>query len=99
MRRTPPILAALGLLAVVVCATPAQAATGIAAAHGFAAGHVVVKLDSERRGRTLSLPAGASVRKAAATLRANPHVAYAVPDYVATASADPFVPPDDSGTL
>ncbi|MET0558833.1 MAG: S8 family serine peptidase [Solirubrobacterales bacterium] len=99
MRRTPPILAALALLAAVVCATPARAATGIAAAHGFVPGHVVVKLEGERRGRTLSLPAGTGVRETAATLRANPSVAYAVPDYVATASADTFVPPDDSGTL
>jgi len=99
MRRTPPILAALGLLAAVVCAPAAQAATGIAAAHGYAPGHIVVKLDGERRGRTLPLPAGAGVHETTAALRANPEVAYAVPDYVATASADPFVPPDDSGTL
>jgi serine protease len=99
MRRTPPTLAALGLLTAVLGATPAQAATGIAAGHGFAPGHVVVKLDGERRGRTLSLPTGAGVRETAATLRANPRVEYAVPDYVATASADSFLPPDDSGTL
>jgi serine protease len=97
MRKTLPTLAALGLLATMIVAAPARAATGISAAHGFAPGHLVVKLADERRGRTLRLPAGADVPKVAAALRDNPRVDYAEPDYLATASL--FSPPDDSGTL
>jgi serine protease len=103
MRRLLPILATATLLAALaVGATPA-AATEVAAAHGFAPRQLIVKFDGERGGRTLALPHGAGVRQAAATLQGNPRVAYAEPDYVATASAtepDPgFVLPNDPGTL
>ena len=102
MRRLLPILAATALLAGLLAA-PADAATAIAPAHGFAPRQVVVKFEGERRGRTLALPAGAGVRETAAALRDNPRVAYAEPDYVATASAaeaEPaFVLPNDPGTL
>jgi serine protease len=63
----------------------------------------VVKFEGEPHGRTLRLPAGASVSQAASVLRDNPRVAYAEPDYLATASAaEPgidFTLPDDPGTL
>jgi serine protease len=102
MRRLLPILATAGLLAG-FAADPAGAATAIAPAHGFVARQVVVKFEGERRGRTLSLPAGAGVRATAAALRDNPRVAYAEPDYLATASAgEPgpsFILPNDPGTL
>jgi serine protease len=102
MRRTLPTLATAALLAALAAgAAPASAATSIAPAHGFAPRHVVVKFEGERRGRTMALPAGTGVREAATALRANPRVAYAEPDYLATASATPssFSIPDDSGTL
>ncbi len=102
MRRTLPTLATAALLAALAAgAAPARAAVGLSPAHGFAPGHLVVKLEDERRAATLPLPAGTGVREAAAALRANPQVDYAEPDYLATASAAPapFVVPDDSGTL
>jgi serine protease len=119
MRRLLPILATATLLAGLAAlpagagataspgAAPAGAgATAIAPAHGFAARQVVVKFDGERRGRSLSLPAGAGVRETAAALRANPRVVYAEPDYIATASAtataepgNNFLLPNDPGTL
>ncbi|HVY97169.1 MAG TPA: S8 family serine peptidase [Solirubrobacterales bacterium] len=102
MRRTFPTLATAALLAAFAAgAAPARAAVGLSSAHGFAPGHLVVRLADESRAATLPLPAGTGVREAAAALRANPRVAYAEPDYVATASAAPapFVVPDDSGTL
>src|SRR3954452_9122835 len=103
MRRPLPILATATLLAgFATSPAGAGAATTIASAHGFAPRQVVVKFDGEPSGRTLVLPAGAAVRETAAALRANPRVAYAEPDYVATASAaepTPFVLPNDPGTL
>jgi serine protease len=101
MRRLLPILATATLLAG-FAASPAGAgaATTIAPAHGFAPRQVVVKFEDEPRGRTLALPSGAGVRATAAALRANPRVAYAEPDYVATASApEPLPLPNDPGTL
>ena len=101
MRKTLPTLATVALLAALGAlgsAAPAWAAAGISPARGFAPGHVVVKFDGQERGRTLALPRGAGVRETAAALRDNPSVDYAVPDYIATASAT-FPVPDDSGTL
>jgi serine protease len=84
-------------------ATPVMAATSISDAHGFAPGVVVVKFRGQRPGRALTLPAGAGVHEVAAALRSNPRVAYAAPDYIATASAAPEgsepLDPDDPGTL
>ncbi len=102
MRRLLPILATAALLAG-FAANPAGAATGIGPAHGFVPRQLVVKFEGERGGRTLALPAGAGVRKAATALRRNPRVAYAEPNYIATASetlpGSNFVLPNDPGTL
>lgn len=100
MKRVLPIFAAVGLLA--FAAGSAAAATAVAPARGFAPRQVVVKFDGEQRARTLALPVGTGVREAAAALRRNPGVAYAAPDYIATASATAgasFVLPNDSGAL
>jgi serine protease len=109
MKRLLPTIAALTLLA--VGATPAGAATRLSPAHEFAPRQLVVKFAGEARGRTVQLPAGAGVRQAAGALRQNPRVAYAEPDYVATASGagpavaaavsptEPFALPNDPGTL
>lgn len=106
MKRLLPTLAAAALLAAFVAAAspggpaPAKAAaTGIAPAaqaRGFAPGRVVVKFDGERSGRAMALPPRVGVREAAAALRGSPGVAYAEPDYIATAST--FLP-DDTGTI
>jgi serine protease len=104
MRRLLPTLATASLLAVLaVGPASAGAATGIAAAHGFAPRKLVVKFEGERSGRALRLAAGVSVPVAAGALRHNPNVAYAEPDYVATTSAaeteTSFALPNDPGTL
>ncbi len=87
MIRRAPILAAAALLATMIAVAPATAATGISQAHGFAPGRVVLKLRGQRHGRTVDLPAGVGVRQAARALRRSPRVAYAAPDYIATASS------------
>jgi serine protease len=100
MRRLLPILAGTALLAAL--GAPAAAATvALSPARDFAPRQVVVKFEGERRARALVLPPGSGVRASAAALRGNPRVAYAEPDYLATASASPSTPvfPDDPGTL
>jgi serine protease len=105
MRRLLTTLAAT-LLAGVALGAPTAGAVGLSQpreAHGFAPRRVVVKFTGERLARALPLPAGVGVRASAAALRASPRVAYAAPDYVATASAvsagSTFQLPDDPGTL
>jgi serine protease len=101
MIRRAPILAAAALLATAIAAAPAAAATGISPAREFAPGQVVLKLRGQRGGRVVDLPAGVGVRQAAGALRRSSRVAYAVPNYVATASSTtppPFFP-DDPGAL
>ena len=66
-----------------------------AAAPDFAPGELVVRLDDQRFGRAMDLPSGIGVHEAVAALRSNPQVAYAVPNYIATASAVP----NDPGTV
>ena len=97
LRTFPPLVALIGLAAAVPAA---QATTGLSPAHGFVPRQLLVKLDGQRSGRTLTLPAGASVLRTAKALRANPRVAYAQPNYIATASAtaSPF-DPNDPGML
>ncbi|HWW67991.1 MAG TPA: S8 family serine peptidase [Solirubrobacterales bacterium] len=88
---------------------PARAATGTggggtattriapaAPALGFAPGRVVVKFKGQRSGRAVGLPPRIGVREAATALRRSPRVAYAEPDYIATAST--FLP-NDTGTV
>ena len=96
MNRRLPTAAAL-LCALALASAPARAATGIAGGHGFAPHQLVVKLAGSHRARTLALPRRASVREAAAALRRSAGVAYAAPNYIATASAlaaEPEVPND-----
>jgi serine protease len=78
--------------------TPSAAAPAVGApaeAPTYVPGEVVVKFDHQNVGRALQLPEGLGVGTATAALRRNPNVDYAVPNYVATASA--FLP-DDPGT-
>jgi serine protease len=77
----PVLLAALALTGDAAAAVPA-----VSPAHGFAPHQVVVKLTGARP-RTVALPQHASVRAAVTALRGDPAVAYATPNYLATASA------------
>jgi serine protease len=101
-RPLPALTAALLALALFVGVAPAGAAIGVGPAHEFAPGHLVVKFEGRRFARSVTLPPQVGVRQAAAALRDNPRVAYAVPDFIATASAinrqPPFLP-DDSGAI
>jgi serine protease len=103
MRRLPPtllpLLGAIGALA--LAAPPAMAATAISPAREFAPGQLLVKLEGQRRAKAIALPDGLGVHEAASMLRRNRAVVYAVPNYLASASApapEPF-DPDDSGAL
>ena len=83
-------LTTLALAALVAGLGTADAARGA----GYAPGQLEVRWQGQRFGAALRLPPGVGVREAARALRRNPRIAYAVPNYVATASAFP----DDPGT-
>jgi serine protease len=95
----PP--AAIATLALTLAAAPAQAASDIAPARGFAPRQLLVKFEGQRRGQAIELRRGVGVRQAVRALRRNPDVVYAAPNYIATASAAGRAPydPDDSGSL
>lgn len=78
----------------------AAAASGVSPAREFAPRQLLVKFEGQRSGRLISLAPGTGVREAARALRRNARVAYAEPNYIATATAKgaPF-DPDDPGTL
>jgi len=97
MDRRAPRLARLILLAVTalpIALAPASAA-GQPSAPEFAPGEVVVRAEDQRFGEAIELPDGVGVHEAVAALRSNPQVAYAVPNYIATASGVP----NDPGTV
>jgi serine protease len=91
---TKAVKAAIAALACASASLPA--AQPAAASPDFVPGEVVVRFEGEGPGEAVELPQGVAVGTAAAALRANPRVAYAVPNYIATASA--FVP-NDPGTV
>jgi serine protease len=111
MNRPKTILAAATMAALLGAAAVASAATtavGLSPAREFAPRQLLVKTEGEARGRTVKLPAGVGVREAARALRASPRVTYAVPNFIATASATgpagtsaepPVEIPNDPGTL
>src|SRR5690348_930213 len=91
-------------LALALLALPAGAAASrisVAPAREFAPRQLLVKFEGQRSARALSLPRGIAVRRAAAILRQSPRVAYAEPNYIATASAIERAPfdPNDSGSI
>jgi len=94
------LLPLTAIAALAIFAAPAGAATGIATAHDFAPRQLLVKFEGQHRGRAIGLAPGVGVRQAARSLRRDPRVLYAAPNYLATASATavPFDPNDD-GTL
>ncbi len=81
-------IAASTLLATLAltCDAALAAAPAVSPAHGFVPHQLVVKLAGSRP-RTVNLPQQASVRAAVTALRSEPAVAYASPNFVATASA------------
>jgi serine protease len=88
----------------VLAAGPGGAAASPAAAapaREFAPRQLLVKFEGQRLARALPLPRETAVRQAARVLRQNPRVAYAEPNYIATASAlnRPPFDPDDSGSI
>ena len=102
----PRVLPLLALALLALLAPPAAEAApraGIGEARAFEPRQLVVKLEGQRRGHAIGLPRGTGVRAAAAALRRNPRVAYAVPNYIATATAIAaparFRLPNDSGAL
>jgi serine protease len=103
MRRLLPTLA---LVAVMALLGTAQAAAETALAPAFVPDRLVVKFEGAGPSRAVALPAGAALGRSAEALRRNPRVAYAEPNWVATASAvksaetpAEIVVPDDSGSL
>jgi len=102
MNRRLSTAAAAALLALLWAAPGADAVTGVGRAHGFVPHQLLVKFEGESP-RTVDLPSQVGVRAAAASLGRSPSVAYAVPDYVATASATRSsagrVIPNDTGTI
>jgi serine protease len=103
MTRRLPIHAAACLLVAAIAAGPANAATGISKAREFAPHQVVLEFKGERSGRAVRLAAGVGVRAATAALRRSPRIAYAAPNYLATASKAPpqtdSVIPNDPGPI
>jgi serine protease len=104
MSRCIPILAAVTLLACAIAAAPADAEIGTSPTPEFVPHQVVLELKGERSGKAMDLPAGVGVRRAVAALRQSPRIAYAAPNYIATASAKtPPLPdsgiPNDPGPI
>ena len=101
MKRRFAIALFLALLtASAVAGSTAAATIGVAQARGFVPHELIVKFSGQRSPLTRELPEGVGVREAVAALRRSPAVAYAAPNYIATASVDePTVVPNDPGTL
>jgi serine protease len=101
MTRCIPTLAAIALLSATISAAPASAATGISPAREFVPRQVVVKLRGAPHERVVRLRPGVGVHQAVEALRARSGVAYAAPNYIATASGAVPLPAiaDDPGLL
>ena len=70
------------------------AAPALAAAD-YVPGQLIARFDGQPIARTVDLPPGVSVQAGVDALRANSHVDYAVPNYIARASGVP----NDPGTV
>ncbi len=97
-RRTIPLACAVLALAVTAAGSTAQT-VGVSPAREFVPRQLIVKLEGDRLPRTRAVPAGVGVHAAAERLRRNPAVAYAAPNYLATASADESLLPNDPGSI
>lgn len=100
-RRLPTF--ALSLLAILAVApASASARVAVSRARGFVPHQAIVKLEGASGAQTLTLPRGVDVRRAVATLRRDPAVRYAAPNFVATASTTAERPrsvPNDPGPI
>jgi serine protease len=104
MRRPFLLFCAVTALAALSGTASALATVGIGPARpAFVPNQVIVKLKGRVPARTIKLSSGRGVLEAAAALRRNPRVAYAEPNYIATASAPKrgfsFALPNDGGSL
>src|SRR4051794_9351368 len=77
----------IALLSLLASAGTAPAESAAGSGGSFVPDEVIVKFDGEARSRARPLPAGVGVRAVTAALRRNPDVAYAAPNFIATASA------------
>ena len=101
MTRRLSIAATTTLLAIpALLASPARAAVGLTPARAFVPHQVIVKREGERPAHTVRLPRAIGVGEAVAALRNRPGIAYAAPNYVATASvATASLIPNDPGPI
>jgi len=101
MNRPSTIALATALLATAaaVAGSPAAAATRVERARQLVPDELIVKRDGQSAPRTRELPEGVDVRDAVAALRRDPAVAYAAPNFIATASIAEGPVPNDPGTL
>jgi serine protease len=97
--RTLLPVAALAILALPASAAAARLQVGVA--RGFEPHQLIVKFTGAGQAKVVALAPQTGVRETAKRLRRNPAVAYAAPNYVATASALRNAPfdPNDSGAL
>jgi serine protease len=89
MNRRLPTAAATLLCGLGLTTATALGTTGVGPRHGFAPHRLLVKLSGARQARAVVLPPRVGVRQVAAVLEKSPRIAYAVPDYIATASSEP----------
>jgi serine protease len=106
MNRNTLILAAAlaaALCGGIVDGASSSAAVGVSRARAFVPHQVIVKFRGKGPSRAVALREGVGVHRAAATLRRRPDVAYATPNYIATASGQNPLPPsgipNDPGPL
>src|SRR5215210_4836072 len=92
MRKRFLLPAALALM--LTAAVPA-----VASASEYVPGQVIVKYKDTAASKQVELPRGDTVKDAVSDLREDPDVAYAVPNYIAHASATPLVPNDPAFRL
>lgn len=82
------------LLPAALALTFAAAVPAVASADDYVPGEVLVKYKDAAGSKQVDLPRGDTVKEAVSQLRDDPDVAYAVPNYIAHASATPLVPND-----
>ncbi len=103
MRRRLQIQIAACMLATLAMGAESSPGRTTAGGADFVPGQVIVKFDGQRFGRAVELPERVGVREATGALRRSPRVDYAVPNYIATASAKAAVfasgVPNDPGAL
>jgi serine protease len=103
MNQRLPTAAATLLAALCLTPAPAAVARGVGAAHGFAPHQLLVKFSGGGPARTIALPPRVRVHEAVKALRDSPRVAFAAPNYVATASEASEEPaatiPNDPGPI